>query len=117
MQRSGARERILSNKLPCREESDCGFLTPMRNYGNPCSAILQVKQGLRGLALAEERFLGLQFNHRPARPSMCKICGWIESSAAIAGQNATSLWTVRLAGMFWSKRQVPWRGPTNACGE
>ena len=80
------RKRLLSNKIECGQQSDCGLFAVLRYDGDSCAAFLEVKDRIRGIALAKKGLLWLQFDDCPAKSGICKKCGGIEFSILLSCQ-------------------------------
>ena len=81
------RKRFLSNKIGCGQQSDCGLFAVLRYDGDPGAAFLQIKDRIRGIPLAKESLLWLQFDNCPSKSGICKKRSGIEFSILLSYQD------------------------------
>ena len=67
MQSDDRCKRLLPDKIPGGQQSDGGLFAVLRNYSDPCAALLQIKDRIGSISLAKNVCVG--FNSTMTRPS------------------------------------------------
>src|SRR5664279_4086180 len=91
------RKRSFANKIAGGEERDGGLLTAFGNDGEPCPALLQVKDRVGGISLGKESLTALQLNYFASKARAGQECVGTKCRARVfTRQENASLRTVRI---------------------